>query len=56
MNLWTDFGHKRALETESKPEIVRTHLHHKDMSNLVNYDNNSQRYIYTRLLRTKCPI
>ena len=38
MNLWTDSGRKCALETESKFEIERKHLHHKDISNLVNYN------------------
>ena len=38
MNLWTDSGRKCALETESKFEIERKHLNHKDISNLVNYN------------------
>ena len=33
MNLWSDSARELALEPESKPEIERKHLHHKDMSN-----------------------
>ena len=41
MNLWNDSVRKWALELESKREIEGIHLHHKDMSNLVNYTTNS---------------
>ena len=56
MNLWTDSGRKWALETESKPEIERKHLHHRVMSNSVNYNTSSQWSQHTHLLSTKCPI
>ena len=42
MNLWTDSGLRWAPETESKPEIERNHLHHKDMSKSVKYNTTSQ--------------
>ena len=41
MNLWNHSERKWALEPESKPEIEEIHLHHKDMSNYVNYTTNS---------------
>ena len=41
MNLWTDSEWKWALEPESKPEIERKHLHHRDMTNFLNYTTNS---------------
>ena len=56
MNLWADSGLKWFPETESKPEIERKHLHHGDMSNLVNYNTTSLWSQHTRLIRTKCPI
>ena len=40
MNLWTDSEWKWAPEPESKPEIERKHLHHRDMTNLLNYTTN----------------
>ena len=43
-------------ETESKPEIERNHLHHRDSTNSVIYNTTSQWSHYTRLIRTKCPI
>ena len=36
--LWNDLGLKCAPETESKPEIERNHLHHRDMYKSVNYN------------------
>ena len=56
MNLRNDSGLKCALETESKPEFERNHLHHRDMSNLEKYNTTSQWFQHTRLIRTKCPI
>ena len=56
MNLWNDSGLRWAPETESKPEIERNHLHHRDMSNSVKYNTTSQWCQHTRLLRTMCPI
>ena len=41
MNLRTHSGRKSALEPESKPENEGIHLHHKEMSNYVNYTTNS---------------
>ena len=41
MNLGNDSEQKWALEPESNPEIDGIHLHHKDMSNEVNYTSNS---------------
>ena len=41
MNLWNDSERKWALEHELEPEIEGIHLHHKDMSNFVNYNTNS---------------
>ena len=41
MNLWNHSERKWALEPESKPKIEGIHLHHKDMSNYVNYTTNS---------------
>ena len=41
MNLRTLSEQKWALETESKPEIEGIHLHHKDMSNQLNYTSKS---------------
>ena len=43
MNIWNDLERKWAPESESKPEIEDKHLHHKDMSNQVNYTTNSKR-------------
>ena len=40
-DFWCDSGRKCALEAESIPEIDGKHLHHKDMSNYVNYTTNS---------------
>ena len=56
MNLWNDWGLKWAPETESKPEIERKHLHHRVMSNSVNYNTTYQWSQHTHLLSTKCPI
>ena len=56
MNLWNDSGLKWAPENESKPEIERNHLHHRDMSILVNYNTTSQWSQHTFLIWTKCPI
>ena len=36
LNLGTDSGRKWSLESESKSEIERKHLHHREMSKLVN--------------------
>ena len=47
MNLWTDTEWKWAPEPESKPEIERKHLHHRDMTNLVKYKTNSNRLSHT---------
>ena len=41
MNLSSHSERKWGLETESKPEIEGIHLHHKDMSNQLNYTSNS---------------
>ena len=43
MNIWSDSGRKWALEAESKPEIEGKNLHHKDMSNYVNYTTYANR-------------
>ena len=56
MNLWNDSGLRSAPETESKPEIERNYLHHRDMSKSVKYNNTSLWPQHTRLLSTKCPI
>ena len=40
MNLSSHSERKCGLETESKPEIEGIHLHHKDMSNQLNYTSN----------------
>ena len=56
MNLCIDSGRKWSLESESKSEIERKHLHHREMSKLVNYYTTYQWSQHTRLLRTKCPI
>ena len=42
MNLWTDSEWKCAPEPESKHEKERKHLHHRDMTNKLNYNTNSQ--------------
>ena len=55
MKLWTDFGRKCALETESKFEIERKHLQHKAMHNLLNYNTTSEGPQHTHLLGTRCP-
>ena len=41
MNLWTDSDRKWGLESESKSKIEIKHLHHIDISNLVNGNTNS---------------
>ena len=41
MNLSSHSERKCDLETESKPEIEGIHLHHKDMSNQLNYTSKS---------------
>ena len=56
MNLWTDSGRKWGLESESKSKIERKHLHHKDISNLVNGNTNSHWSLQTLLLWKKYPI
>ena len=56
MNLWTDSDRKWGLESESKSKIERKHLHHIDISNLVNVDTNSHCSLQTLLLCTKYPI
>ena len=53
MNLWTDSGRKWGLESEWKSKIERKHLHHIDISNLVNGNTNSHCTIQTLLLWTK---
>ena len=35
MNIWADSERKWALESESKPEMVEKHMHHKVFSNYV---------------------
>ena len=42
MNLRSHSERKWDLETESKPEIEGIHLHHKDMSNQLNYTSKSK--------------
>ena len=56
MNLWTDSDRKWGLESESKSKIERKHLHHIDISNLVNVNTNSHCSLQTLLLCTKYPI
>ena len=56
MNLWTDSGRKWGLESESKSKIERKHLHHIDISNLVNGNTNSHWSLQTLLLWKKYPI
>ena len=56
MNLWTDSYRKWGLESESKSKIVRKHLHHIDISNLVNSNTNSLCSLQTLLLWTKYQI
>ena len=56
MNLWTDSDRKWGLESESKSKIERKHLHHIDISNLVNVNTNSYCSLQTLLLCTKYPI
>ena len=50
MNLWTDSDRKWGLESESKSKIVRKHLHHKEIPNLVNVNTNSHCSLQTILL------
>ena len=52
-NLWTDSDRKWGLESESKSKIERKHLHHIDISNLVNVNTNSHCSLQTLLLCTK---
>ena len=56
MNQWTDSARKWGLVPESKSKIERKHLHHKDISNLVDGITNSHCFLQTLLLWTKCPI
>ena len=56
MNLWAYSGWKWGLESESKSKIERKHLHHIDISNLVNVNTNSHCSLQTLLLCTKYPI
>ena len=56
MNLWTDSEWKCAPEPESKPEIERKHLHHRDMTNLVYCTTNSIRLSHTLSMSVKCSI
>ena len=56
MNLWNDSDRKWGLESESKSKIERKPLHHKDIPDLVNGDNNSHCSLQTLLLWTKYPI
>ena len=56
MNLWTDSDRKWGLESESRSKIVRKHLHHIDISNLVNSNTNSLCSLQTLLLWTKYQI
>ena len=56
MNLWTDSDRKWGLEFESKSKIERKHLHHIDISILVNVNTNSHCSLQTLLLCTKYPI
>ena len=56
MNLWTDSDRKWGLESESKSKIERKHLHHIDISNLVNGNTNSHCSLQTLLLWKKYPI
>ena len=55
MNLWTDSARKWGLESESISKIERKHLHHKDISNFVDGNNNSHCSLQTLLLWTKYP-
>ena len=41
MNLSSHSERKWGLESESKPEIESIHLHHKVMSNFLNYTSKS---------------
>ena len=56
MNLWADSVRKWGLESESKSKIERKHLHHIDISNLMNGNTNSHCSLQTLLLWTKNPI
>ena len=56
MHLWTDSGRKWGLESETKSKIERKHLHHIDISNLVNGNTSSHCSIQTLLLWKKYPI
>ena len=56
MNLWTDSEWKCAPEPESKPEIERKDLHHRDMTNYSNYNTNSIRLSHTLSMSVKCSI
>ena len=56
MNLWSDSGRKWGLESESKSKIETKHLHHLDISNLVNGNTSSHCSIQTLLLWKKYPI
>ena len=49
MNLWTDSGWKWGLESETKSKIETKHLHHIDISNLVNGNTSSHCSIQTLL-------
>ena len=55
MNLWADSDRKWGLESESKSKIERKHLHHIDISNLVNVNTNSHCSLQTLLLWTRNP-
>ena len=50
------FGTEMRSSTRIKSKIERKHLHHKDISNLLDGNNNSHCSLQTLLLRTKYPI
>ena len=56
MNLWTDSEWKCAPEPESKHEKERKHLHHREMTNEVNYTTNSIKLSHTLSMSVKCSI